>query len=128
MGVYYMKKLTYEFNLQEFDEYCKQNDFYRFIFSDENQNDICGGYTWLWYTITFYHMEIIPDTCRVFVYNDNVDDVSYEQCCIDFCPVKHIRVEEVDDSGFFCEMTLYCGEDEGRNSIREYKLVAQKNI
>ena len=120
-GMLHMNNIA-EFDLRGFREYCKENNFYRFILSAENQDD----YTFdLGYTLTFYNIDICPETYKIYVYNLNTDNVMYVQHRMIFNLVKGIFVEEIDDSKFFCVIMLLCGS--GSNAKR-YKLIAQKQV
>lgn len=115
------------FDLNGFREYCEDNKFYRFIFSDENQCDY-STHIYVGYTSTFYNILIMPDSYRILIYNDNVDDVMYRQCYMSFDLVKRVEVSEIDKSGYFCEVTLFCGKDIHNGNYKIFKLIAQKNI
>lgn len=121
------QKVTHEFDLSGFRDYCEKNGFYRFIIASENQNNYFDNFC-VGYTITFYHIDIIPDSYRLFIYNNNTDDVMYRQCYISFELVKHVTVEEIDKSGFFCEVTLFCGKSMSSSNVKKYKLIAQKRV
>lgn len=128
MGVNYMKQgITHEFDLRGFRDYCEQNGFYRYIFASENQDNFIANYC-LNYTITFYNIDILPDTYKLFIYNNNEEEVMYKQCYMGFDLVKRITVEELDKTGFFCEITLFCGKDLARSDAKRYKLIAQKKV
>ena len=119
--------IIHEFDLRGFRDYCEHNGFYRYIFASENQDIYLENYC-LNYAITFYNIDILPDAYRLFIYNNNKENVMYKQCYMSFDLVKRITVEELDKTGFFCEITLFCGKDLTRSDTRIYKLIAQKNV